>query len=184
MLLEKQGITTGDVDRIGPRYSFLVGARNEFVSYATQNDVYRAMGRSLASWVASPTLQDRMEAYTQGNWAQTAVTVQDNLPLKSNEMETPFTALGSARVSLGRDRFRDYASERLARTAVQRVLLRHEELRERDDDRTERALIEDLAQPMFGSFLQDAELERARREGQRHPRRAAAARTATSDLPS
>lgn len=158
MLLEKQGITTGDVDRTGPRYSFLVGARNEFVSYATQNDVYRAMGRSLASWVASPTLQDRMEAYTQGNWAQTAVTVQDNLPLKSNDMETPLTALGSARVSLGRDRFRDYAAERLARTAVERVLLRHEEMRERDDDRTERALVEDLAQPLFGSFLQDARL--------------------------
>ena len=59
------------------------------------------MGRSLASWVASPTLQDRMEAYTQGNWAQTAVTVKDNLPLKSNDMETPLTALGSSRVSLG-----------------------------------------------------------------------------------
>jgi hypothetical protein len=158
-LLERQGIQAGDVDRIGPRYSFLVGARNEFVAYPTQNDVYRAMGRSLAAWVASPMLQDRMEAYTQGNWAQTAMTVEDNLPLKTTDMETPFTALGSARVSLGRDRFRDYAAEWLARAAVERVLRRHEELRERDDDRTEAALIEDLAQPMFGSFLENAKLE-------------------------
>ena len=46
---------------------------------------------------------------------------------------------------------------------MHRVLLRHEELRVRDDDRTERALIEDLAQPLFGSFLHDT----ARRAGEK-----------------
>ena len=104
LLLEKQGVASGDADRLGSRYNFLVGSRNEFVSYATQNDIYRAMGRSLASWVASPVVQDRMEAYTQGNWQQSATSVVDNLPLKTTDLETPFTALGSARVgSAGTD---------------------------------------------------------------------------------
>ena len=121
-ILNRQGVAVGDADRLGPRYSFLVGAKNDFVTYRTQNDIYHAMGRSLASWVTSTSLQDRMDAYVSGNWSASAISVPDELGLKTNEMETPFTAMGSARVGLGRDRFRDYAAQRLARAAVELLL--------------------------------------------------------------
>ena len=152
-LLARNGIQLGPVNRLGPRYPFLIGNRNEHVSYATQNDVYRAMGRSVASWVSSSVLQDRIGAYTQGNWSSAAQTVTDALPIHSAGTETPFTALGSARVGLGRDRFREYAGEVLARESVERVLRRHEELRAPDDERIERALVAEVAQDAFGSFL-------------------------------
>ena len=158
LLLDKQGVAAGDADRLGPRYSFLVGSRNEFVSFATQNDVYRAMGRSIASWISSAVVQDRIEAYTQGNWQQAATSVPDYLPLKTTDMETPFTAIGSARVGMGRDRFRDYASERLARLAVETVLRRHNQDRSRDDDRTETAVVEEVAQRLFLRFLGEVQL--------------------------
>ena len=89
----------------------------------------------------------------QGNWSATAQAVTDHLPIHAAGTETPFTALGSARVGLGRDRFRDYAAEHLARAAVERVLRRHEELRLPDDERIPRRLVADVAQDVFGAFL-------------------------------
>lgn len=157
-LYQAFGISTGASRRTGPRYPFLVGARNEEVTHKTQNDVYRAMGRSLAAWVTSTSLQDRLSAYTQAQWASTAQAVSDKLLLHPSGTETPFTALGSARVGLGRDRFRDYASRHLARSAVALTLERHEALRRRDDERPPRHLIEEQARAAFSQFAAEAGL--------------------------
>lgn len=152
-LFARYGVQLGTAKRLGPRYPFLVGARNEHVTYRTQNDIYRALGRSLGAWVVSERLQDSLSTYTQGNWAPTAQSVPDKLGLHTQGTETPFAALGSSRVGLGRDRFRDYASEHLARTVVERFTRRHEELRQRGDDRTEKQLVRDTADDVFGGFL-------------------------------
>ncbi len=157
-ILNRQGVAIGDTDRLGPRYSFLVGAKNEYVTYRTQNDVYAAMGRSVASWMTSTALQDRIDAYVSGNWTSSAGAVPDKLNLKVNGMETPFTGLGSARVGLGRDRFRDYASQRLARAAVEQLLFRHERDRRRGDDRPSRAIAQERADQRFAAFLIDSGL--------------------------
>jgi hypothetical protein len=157
-ILNRQGVAVGDIDRLGPRYSFLVGAKNESVTYRTQNDIYHAMGRSIASWVTSTSLQDRMDAYVSGNWSASAIAVPDELRLKTNEMETPFTALGSARVGLGRDRFRDYAAQRLARAAVELLLTRHEKTRIRGDERNSRMIAQELADQRFPAFLIQSKL--------------------------
>ncbi|MGV8910843.1 MAG: tubulin-like doman-containing protein [Propionicimonas sp.] len=157
-LLSQQGVQLGAANRLGPRYPFLVGNRNEHVAFGTQNDIYRAMGRSIAAWVASPGLQDRMVGYTQGNWSQ-AAGVTDNLPLRSTGTETPFSALGSSRVGLGRDRFQDYASEALAHETVELALRRHEKLRLPNDDRIPRKLVADVANTRFGSFLVQSGLD-------------------------
>ena len=157
-ILNRQGIVVGDAERLGPRYSFLVGAKNDFVTYRTQNDIYHAMGRSLASWVTSASLQDRMDAYVSGNWSASAISVPDELGPKTNEMETPFTAMGSARVGLGRDRFRDYAAQRLARSAVELLLERHEEFRARGDERQSRLIAQEAADAAFQGFLVNSKL--------------------------
>lgn len=152
-LFQAAGVSTGASRRLGPRYPFLVGARNEAVTYKTQNDVYRAMGRSIASWITSATLQDSIAAYLHGQWASTASAVADHLRLHPGGTETPFTALGSARVGLGRDRFRTYASEHLARTVVELVLDRHERLRAPGDERPATQLVQEQASDAFGAFL-------------------------------
>lgn len=157
-ILNRQGIAVGDTDRLGPRYTFLVGSKNEFVTYRTQNDIYHAMGRSISSWMTSSSLQDRMDAYVSGNWTASAISVTDELGLKTNEMETPFTAMGSARVGLGRDRFRDYAAQRLARASVDRLLERHEELRPRGDERQSRMIAQEVADNAFARFLISSKL--------------------------
>ena len=152
-LFARYGVSVAAGRRLGPRYPFLVGARNEYVTYRTQNDIYRAMGRSVAAWVASPGLQDMFTAYLQGNWSQAAASVRDRLPLHPNGTETPFVALGSSRVGLGRDRLRDYGAAHLARTVAEHFSQRHEALRQRGDDRTEKQLVRDTADQAFGGFL-------------------------------
>lgn len=158
-LLALKGVQVGAANRIGPRYPFLVGNRNEHVSYGTQNDIYRAMGRSISAWVTSSELQDRITAYLQGNWSQSASSLVDNLPLHLQGTETPFSALGSSRVGLGRDRFRQYASERLARAAVDRVLRRHLEGRKEGDDRSDHAIAQETAEKTFPRFLAHSGLD-------------------------
>lgn len=158
-LLALKGVQVGNANRLGPRYPFLVGNRNEYVSYATQNDIYRAMGRSISAWIASSELQDRITAYLQGNWSQAASSVVDNLPLHLQGTETPFSALGSARVGLGRDRFRQYAGERLGRAAVERVLRHHLTARKKSDDRNDGAIAQDVAERAFPRFLANTGLD-------------------------
>lgn len=158
-LFASHGVQFGASRRLGPRYPFLVGARNEYVTFQTQNDVYRALGRSLASWVISATLQDHMSAYIQAQWSATASSVRDRMPMHTDGMETPFVALGSSRVSLGRDRFRDYAGQHIARASVDRVLNYHERSRAKDDDRPGSALVRDQAAQSFGRFLRRSGLD-------------------------
>lgn len=144
--------------RSGPRYPFLVGAKNEHVTYKSQNDVYRAMGRSLAAWVASEKLQDSFGAYLAGNWESTNIGIPDVLPLHPHGTATPFSAIGSARVSLGRDRFAVYAAQHLARTVVNRMLDEHETHRRAGDDRTSRQIITDQARVEYAGFQEQTGL--------------------------
>jgi hypothetical protein len=163
-LLALGGIAAPNATRLGPRYPMLVGRRNSKVDFGTQNDVYQAMGRALGAWLTSDTLQDSLGAYMHANWTATSHAVHDALPLKTSTQETPFTAIGFARVTLGRDRFRQYAAEALARQAVERVLRGHLEDRGRDDDRSDDELLVEQVEYGFGPFLVASGLDERGRE--------------------
>jgi hypothetical protein len=160
-LYEMSGVSVSTARRSGPHYPFIVGRRNSKVSFGGQNDVYRAVGRSLASWMTDQVIQDDLGAYTIANWESSSgkSSVADALPLNLSTQGTPFSAMGFARVGLGRDRFRQYSAEALARLAVDRLLNRHEELRQPGDDRPEAALVEELAEIEFSRFVKACKLD-------------------------
>lgn len=154
-----QVILDSGVNRSGIRFPFLVGASNEKVTYKSQNEVYRAMGRSIASLVVSEKLQTPFEAYSSGNWVNTNRSLPDELGIGTSVSETPFNAIGSARLSLGRDRFSDYASQHLARSIVKRFTEQHLETRTSPKDRrTDREIIDQLRQNNWDSFLDRSQL--------------------------
>ncbi len=124
-LMQRSGIAPTGARRHGPRYPFLVGRRNNEISFKSQTDVYLAMGKALAALLTSGELQDQYVQFVSGNWSNTNKAVDDSLPLKQQGQETPFSAFGFARLSLGRDRFASYAAEWLARSAVERLLREH-----------------------------------------------------------
>lgn len=158
-LYQSSGIATASISRLGPRYPILVGARNSDVSYGSQNEIYRGMGRALAEWVTQVRLQDSMGAYATTNRQSAALALPDNLGLKQKHHDPPFTALGFARLSVGRDLFERYAAQYLARAAITRINTKHLDARLPDDRRTDLQIIEELADQAWPRFLADSGLD-------------------------
>jgi hypothetical protein len=147
--LESAGLAQVRIERRGPRYPFIVGASNSRVTFSSQSDVYRAVGRSLASWTTSTEVQDKMRTSVLGNWSENGRRI-DRIDL-SLGAEQPLSSLGYASVGLGRDRFARYATERLAGEAVDRILHGYEQ-QGADADEGLEALIERAAKDQLWHF--------------------------------
>jgi|688.fasta_scaffold25238_4 hypothetical protein len=117
-----------DVQRTGPAYPFLVGRKNSSgISYRSSVQLFEIVGAALTSWVTDTTVQQQLIAYAISNWRKDGVQLkvsQHALVNKGSQVLNefglnPFCALGFSRVSLGNRYFKNYASERIAREAVQ-----------------------------------------------------------------
>ena len=151
------------IGRSGPAFPFLVGAANtKGVSFGDQREVYAMIGRALRGWTADPTVQDRLVAYTMSNWQNSAqgnsvkaeVLMADHLPI--------FEAFGYSEVSLGTDRFRRYASERLGRDVARWLLEAHhiQALEaDHDESREPDQIAEDIARDELMAFLDSVDLK-------------------------
>lgn len=117
-----QGGVPGKIKR-GPGYPFIVGRTNGEITLKNQVAVYRAMGTMLAVVASHPEVQSSLAAYSRANWTLTQQYGGDApfLPAQPKSL----SALGYASVGMGRDLFAQYASERLARACIERVLRAH-----------------------------------------------------------
>src|SRR5690606_36353547 len=137
----------------------LVGARNADVSYGSQNEIYRGMGRALAEWVTQVRLHDSMGAYATTNRQSAALALPDNCGLKQRHHDPTFTAPRCPRLSVGRDLFERYAAQYLARAAITRINTKHLDARLPDDRRTDLQIIEELADQAWPRFLAGSGLD-------------------------
>ena len=151
-------------DRTGPDSVFLVGRRNANVTLGNTSEIYRVMGRSLADLALSESQQDSIGAYSAANAAARAAAVQHTVPIAPalRDVLTPthtnMYALGFARLSVGREFFREYAAQRLAKEAVLRLREGHRSRRLPGDTRTDEVLAEDYASTLWPAFLRDSRL--------------------------
>ena len=100
----------------GPAFPFLVGAANtKGVTFGDQRSVYAMMGRALRSWTTDPTVQVELIEYTKANWQNNAAGNAVKADVVMRDHQPVFEAFGYAEVSLGVERFEQYAAERLAR---------------------------------------------------------------------
>jgi hypothetical protein len=140
----------------GPAYSFLVSRTNggrDGVTFQTQADVYRAVAAALGALVTQPNIQDHFAAVTLGNWASLGPpTDQSGMTEGENQ---PFNSIGYGSLSLGRERFATYASQRFAGELASHLLFAHHSSGE---PRTDAAVLEDLAQGYRDIFLREAGL--------------------------
>ena len=110
--------------KTGAKYNFMIGKGG----FAEQQDVYLAVASSLTTWMTDQEVNDKITAFTRGNYQ--ASTLEANLPdfsglKEANKDATPFMALGFGRVGLGKERFVAYSAQRLARSAIDRMLYAH-----------------------------------------------------------
>jgi hypothetical protein len=115
------GAVFQDLRRSGPAHSFLVGMSNGQLTFHDQSDVFAVVARSVAAWATSPAIQQQFSSYVQSNWQQGADRA-DPLGLVGSSLDMPFSALGYASVTLGRDIFRLYSAQCLARATSDRLL--------------------------------------------------------------
>jgi len=153
------------VDYAGPDTVFLVGRRNASVTLGNTAEIYQVMGRALAEVATNEELDSDLTAYMRGNSRQNVAGVPDTLPLSVPGAPdlAQFRALGFSRVSIGRDVFRTYTTDRLERLVILRLLDRHLERRQPGDRTTDEDLLREAVEEQWPLFLASSGLnERGR----------------------
>lgn len=126
-LFTKAGFNQTNLKRYGGKHHWLIGAKNQHASLgASANEIYRAVASSLSALSISPDTLVWFNNYVLTNvFAGSATNLADNSGLKiSTNLDhfQPFASLGFSRVSLGMDRFREYASQAITKAAVHQLL--------------------------------------------------------------
>ncbi|AIT60283.1 tubulin-like doman-containing protein [Corynebacterium doosanense] len=119
-----QDVSVGRLIPIGAR----MGANGAKFGEGTPKAIYRGIGKALSSLMTSKSALESFERFTMGNrggkspdrsvhgWGDPQNPADDNIPWGS---------MGYAQLSLGRDRYAEYAAQRLAKQAFDRLLEGH-----------------------------------------------------------
>jgi hypothetical protein len=160
-LFRGQGLITSSSTayRIGPNYPYIIGRKNSLVDFGSQSGVYLAVSASIATWITDPDIQDILSAYTVANYAAKAPLLTDNTKLRRPGLDAaPFASLGFGRVSLGLEKFFEYSAERLAKSAVENLLLKHSEQDPLFGEKNETQWIQECSDQAYPAFLGDSGL--------------------------
>jgi len=139
-MFQSRGLTIqsgGATNRIGVRYPFIVGRQGANTSFGGQNDVYKAVSATITAWMTDDKFQDSIAAYASTNWLKN--TARNVLPensgfLQDSQGSPALSAIGFGRVTLAREKFIEYAAERIAKSSIEKLLSAHTE----EDPRFER----------------------------------------------
>lgn len=149
----------GALDRSGVRYPFVVGRQGQHAVFNGQYDIYLAISTTIAAWMTDDKFQTNIAAYTQGNWDANALPVLDETPFRAGDSRTPVTsAIGFGRVTLAREKFIEYSSERFARACIDRMLKAHTESDPNFEIMDEEAHVKDQAEKNLIAFLHASHL--------------------------
>lgn len=163
-LYRSRGIMPSNAEdsTVGPRYTFLIGRRNAAVDFDSQTNVYLASAASLAGFMTNGTALEEFWNHYLTNLDTNGGSIADRSDLKVPTIQRPpFMAMGFGRLSMGRDRFRDFAAQRLSRDVIERLLDGHK----RDltaaaiGQKTENDLIQDACNQQWLPFLQSSGLK-------------------------
>lgn len=126
-VLEALGLGTGGEEipfaRVFPVGRFSGAQRIEFGD-GTSEAVFRGLGRGLAALVMSDTATEQFIAYDLAN-RESPIGDTRLLGWGSDPSAMVWGSYGYANLSMGRDRYREYSAQRIARTAVDRLLGGH-----------------------------------------------------------
>jgi uncharacterized FlaG/YvyC family protein len=144
---------------IGPRFNFVIGRENNTIDFKDQPDVYKAVAASLSTWITDDRVQDKLMAYNVANFSAGvgAMVLPDATGIKDEDQAPPFASMGFGRVSLGRDKFLQYAGERIARSSIDQMLYAHSVGADHDKFHIDE-IIDAKAKQNFPDFLSDIHL--------------------------
>jgi hypothetical protein len=127
-LLERLGVNGADVEQPYKRV-FPIGnthgQRGAVFGDGSQETVYRAIGRGLASLVSSPVALHEFLHYDMTNGLPQPTDLKWLGEGSQSDDAVQWGSFGYARLSLGRDRYGEYVAQRLSRMALDRVVAGH-----------------------------------------------------------
>lgn len=148
-----------DKSTLGPAFNYVIGRRNSKVDFGDQEGLYKALANSLAAWITDPDVQDDLSAYAVTNFQNTSSMTADHSGLRKVGSGLPLSSFGFSRVSLGTDRFFEYAAERMAKQTLKTLLSQHistdPELKSKKEDQW----IEHFTSLNEGVFISDSGLD-------------------------
>jgi hypothetical protein len=110
------------VDTRGPHSTFLIGRTNvDGLDLEDSKNVYRAVGEALAAVTTSSEVQTNFDNFIKTNWVTYSTRNAGGYGFASAELPGVVSSFGSATVSIGRDRFRDYLQKLLHRSIVEHL---------------------------------------------------------------
>ncbi len=116
-----------DVSTRGPHSIFVIGRRNiDGLDLQNSKNVYRAIGEALAAVTTSSQVQVDFHNFITTNWAIYAPANAGGYGFQDAEMKGVASSFGSATISIGRDRFRDYIQKLLHRSIVEYLSVGYE----------------------------------------------------------
>lgn len=150
----------------GSRYNYVLGAVNaNGAPVGTMEDAYRAAGDSLAAIISDPRIIENFNNFFRINvfensWIAAQVGDKSGLNITNDERYTqPFGSFGSAKVSLGTQRFAEYASQAIARSTIERLLWPALEIPDPNETRPDAVLVRDEASALWANFLSRSGLD-------------------------
>jgi len=106
----------------GPHSVFIIGRKNiDGLDLVNPNNVYRAVGEALAAVTTSSTVQTDFNNFITANWVTVASDNAGGYGFQSAHLNGVASSFGSAVISIGRDRFRDYLKKLLHRSVVEHL---------------------------------------------------------------
>ncbi|WP_431240977.1 tubulin-like doman-containing protein (plasmid) [Mycolicibacterium aichiense] len=161
-LFARAGVSS-PVGRGGPSTVFLVGRKNRSVTFKDADEVYKIVGRSLGELVLDEKLTSDVVAYDFANSHALTAGVPDSLDLTPPDAPARdlalFRGLGFSRLTVGREFFDRYATDRLLRRIGRRLLEGHLERRLPDDLSSDDELRLAVAKEAWPAFLRDCDLD-------------------------
>jgi len=148
----------------GPAMIFPVGASVNGVRFGREpEDVYRGFSRMIAPIFADPNMQEnyasefilvrRRTLASSDNLASPDNTALSDDPITGETGFAHFVGLGSATLSLGRDRYIEYSAQRIARKAVETLVQGHIDEAVLAGQRTPLQAISKAADELYPMFL-------------------------------
>lgn len=106
----------------GPHSVFLVGRKNlEGLDLVNSNNVYRAVGETLAAVTTSSVVQTEFLNFVVTNWPVKESGNAGGYGFHNARLKGVASSFGSATISIGRDRFRDYLRKLLHRSVLEHL---------------------------------------------------------------
>jgi hypothetical protein len=152
------GGATGEMtgSRIGTT-NFIIGSRNRHVTFPNSFDVFRSIGKAFTAVMTDEDVQQLFTSYVNTNIAADKVNPSFGI-VDLDAVHLPCTSLGYSNVSLGRTLFGRYATERLAKRSLERLLRGHKENTTDDQVTTDEKLIDERVEQAREEFFEAAGL--------------------------